>query len=362
MIFFFFFGLYIYCVFPKQAEKFQLEFFFFSPAVIFIFSSGYALLRSPAASLRNGHYFQPGAGLAGGGRGAAGCLLQESGSAPVQSPFKQTKRRWPMQRRDVWRDGASESVGGHGVGPAGLRPFGWWRPCPGKVLAVGFSFCVFPPFSYATKRLPRAWIQQCVQIRNVPLKSLSTLPHHSAKALKQQGVRTLKQRREPVHCTDSGLQNCPRGPRKPLSINENISFNCFAFQKQPNQLRPVFPVFAGGWFCECRSELAWWDRNTFPCWGGSAGVGWSALPPCKASTLACPPCAYHPWGCCRASRFVSCPPEAALEWAERRQLSHSSVTMPLRCDWSPKGDRGVKRKKDSACQIALCGQQIQGYL
>lgn len=37
----------------------------------------------------------------------------------------------------------------------------WLRLRPGTVPAVGFFLRVFPPFSYATKQLPKAWIQQC---------------------------------------------------------------------------------------------------------------------------------------------------------------------------------------------------------
>lgn len=58
----------------------QVEIFFL-PAVIFIFSSGYALPSSPAAPLRNGHYFQLVAGLPGGGPGMAEHLLWDSRDA-----------------------------------------------------------------------------------------------------------------------------------------------------------------------------------------------------------------------------------------------------------------------------------------
>lgn len=103
-------------------------------------------------------------------------------------------------------------------------------------------------------------------------------------------MRTLEQRWEPVHCTDCCLQSCPHGPRRPLSVNENISFSCFAFQKQPDQLRPAFAVFAGGLFCECCSEAAWWDTNTFPLWEGLAGVVMQSY----SNGVCLAP--YHPWG------------------------------------------------------------------
>lgn len=79
MIFYFFFGLYIYCAFSKQAEKSQWECIFL-PAVIFIFSSGYALQNSIPEKWS---LFPAGcwAGGKGGGPGAAGPLLQESGDA-----------------------------------------------------------------------------------------------------------------------------------------------------------------------------------------------------------------------------------------------------------------------------------------
>lgn len=146
-------------------------------------------------------------------------------------------------------------------------------PVPWESACSGFFIQCFPSFLLCNKTTTKGLDSTMCLDQKLPFEiPVSTFPT-LAKAMKQQSMGTLKQRWEPVHCTDSGLQNCSRGPRKPLSINGNISFNCFAFQKQPNQLWPTLAVFAGGCFPERCSGLAWWDTNL----SSQGRLSWSGL-------------------------------------------------------------------------------------
>lgn len=161
-----------------------------------------------------------------------------------------------------WGRSGSEGAGGWGGRAQGWPGFSPWGDCAcalGKGLQ--WDFCsMFSLLSLVQQESKGLDSTMCLDQKlpfEIPVSTFPTL----AEAMKQQSMGTLKQRWEPVHCTDFDLQNYPRGPRKHLSINGNISFNCFAFQKQPNQLWPALAVFAGGCFPECSSELAWWDTN-----------------------------------------------------------------------------------------------------
>lgn len=292
----------MYCVFPKQAEKSQLELFL--PAVVFIFSSD-CDLQTQWPSLGN----VPSFFVAGcwAGRGAVGVV--------------------------GWCEERVGGVAGHSPGQASalrvIAPVPWERACSGL-----FVQC-FPSFLLCNKTTTKGLDSTMCLDQKLPFEiPVSTFPT-LAKAMKQQSMGTLKQRWEPVHCTDSGLQNCPRGPRKPLSINGNISFYCFAFHKQPNQLWPALAVFAGGCFPECCSELAWFVRHK-PFQSGKAQLGWSALPPASPVCLHVISVGITLGDAAVPLHWDSCPPEATLEWVEQWHPSHSSMMIPLTCDRRPK--------------------------
>lgn len=190
----------------------------------------------------------------------------------------------------------------------------------------------------------------------IPVSTFPTL----AKAMKQQSMGTLKQRWEPVQCTGSPVSRTVHVASESIFLLMGIFPSTALLSRSSlTSCDPHLQYLLGAVFLSAAQSLHG-ETQTFPIRRGSAGVVcnssmqvWSV---CMWLTWA--PC----WGCCCALHLDSCLPEASLEWVRQWHPSHSSVIMPLRCDRRPKGDKGVKTKRDSTCQIALWSAEPRIFL
>lgn len=158
-------------------------------------------------------------------------------------------------------------------------------PAPWDSACRGLLSSCFPSFLLCNKTATKGLDSAVFLTRNFPLKPLSTLAQHSAETVKSIGLEDSEAGMGAwaLCCLRSAeLSTLPQ--KKPLSINESMSFSSFAFQKQSNQLRAALPIIAGFWFCMCYSELACWEANTLQLQRGSAGTV------CASPVLSMPIC------------------------------------------------------------------------
>lgn len=158
-------------------------------------------------------------------------------------------------------------------------------PAPWDSACRGLLSSCFPSFLLCNKTATKGLDSAVFLTRNFPLKPLSTLPQHSAETVKSIGLEDSEAGMGAwaLCCLRSAeLSTLPQ--KKPLSINESMSFSSFAFQKQSKQLRAALPIIAGFWFCKCYSELACWEANTLQLQRGSAGTV------CASPVLSMPIC------------------------------------------------------------------------
>lgn len=103
-------------------------------------------------------------GLAPGAAGCLLCRLASGNAAQLPCNYSLNKQHWPVWWCWCWGAGGWAWWVGMAQNqqlPALSLSSLWLRLCPGTLPAMGFFLHVFPPFSCATKQLPKAWIRQC---------------------------------------------------------------------------------------------------------------------------------------------------------------------------------------------------------